>query len=107
MAYTYQISFKLAREKMELLSIGNALERGLGMLRIMLPNQPGFMNARAFYQMGQGDNTLVVFQSVWETWEDLQAHKDSDLEAKRLLTHDLSKTMKLENVDVQIFNEIA
>ncbi len=107
MAYTYQISFELPREKMDLLSIGNALERGLGMLRIMLPNQAGFMYARALYSLGNEKNTTVIFQSVWETWEDLVGHRESDLEAKRLLTHDLAKTMKLENVDVEIFNEIA
>lgn len=107
MAYTYQISFEIPREKMDLLSIGNTLESGLGLLRTVLPNQSGFMYARALYSMGEGDNILIIFHSVWETWEDLLGHRDSELETKRLLTHDVSKSIKLENVNVHYFNEVA
>ena len=42
MAYTYEISFHIASRQMDELSIGHALERGLGYLKTLLPSEPGF-----------------------------------------------------------------
>jgi hypothetical protein len=107
MAYTYEISFDIASEQMDQLSIGSALERGLGYLRSLLPSEPGFMYARALYSLSHEEVTHVIFHSVWENWEDLLAHKNTYLEEKRLLTEEFEPHLDLKDVTVHYYSEVA
>lgn len=106
MAYTYEISFNLSSDPNDLLVIGSALERGLGYMRTMLPSEPGFMYARALYSLARTDVTRVIFHSVWETWEDLVAHRTTYLEEKRLLTEEFEPRMKIDDLVVNYYAEV-
>ena len=107
MAYTYELSFNISFDDMDQLSIGHALERGLGYLRTLLPSEPGFMYARALYSLSHGDSTHVVFHSVWENWEDLLAHCENYLEEKRLLTEEFEPHLELKDVAVNYYDEVS
>jgi hypothetical protein len=106
MAYTYEISFDIPFEHMDELSIGNSLERGLGYLRTLLPSEPGFMYARALYSLSHEEMTHVIFQSVWENWEDLIAHRNAYLDEKRLLTQEFEPHLDLANVKTHYYSEV-
>jgi hypothetical protein len=106
MAYTYEISFDISSEQMGQLEIGNALERGLGYLRTLLPGEAGFMYARALYSLDRAEMTHIVFHSVWENWEDLLAHREHYLEEKRLLTEEFEPHLSLEDVKIVYYNEV-
>ena len=106
MAYTYEISFHVSSRQMDELSIGHALERGLGYLKTLLPSEPGFMYARAMYSLTSADMTQVIFHSVWDNWEDLLAHKGTYLEEKRLLTEEFEPHLDIEDMKVQYYKEI-
>lgn len=106
MAYTYEISFDISYQKMDLLSIGNALERGLGYLRTLLPGEPGFMYARAMYSLTHTDMTRVIFHSVWENWEDLVAHKETYLDEKRFLTEEFEPHLDVKDLVIHYYQEV-
>ncbi len=105
MAYTYQVSFEIEREQSEELRIGTALEKILGYLRTLLPNQPGFISARALYSLDMPDKTHLVVQSVWNEWEDLQAHRASGLAEQKVLS-EFEPHVALEDLSVHIYEEV-
>jgi hypothetical protein len=106
MAYTYEISFDIPFEHMNQLSIGNALERGLGYLRTLLPSEPGFMYARALYSLTHEKTTHIIFHSVWENWEDLLEHQKTYLDEKRLLTEEFEPHLEIENLKINYYSEV-
>ncbi len=71
MAYVYQVSFDISPARQHELETGSSLERVLGYLRAVLPNEPGFTTARAIYSLDMPDRTRVVVESVWDHWEDI------------------------------------
>jgi hypothetical protein len=107
MSFTYEISFNISRDGMDQLALGNALERGLGYLRTLLPSEPGFVFARAMYSLTDADETHVVFQSVWDNWEDLLAHRETYVEEKRFLTSEFEPHLNLADVRVNYYQEVA
>jgi len=108
MAYIYSISFDIGPEKMDELQIGASLERTLGYLRTLLPSEMGFMTARAMYALDpdQDGEIDLIFQSVWDRWEDLQVHKKSSLAEDKVL-REFSPHVKLEDLRVRIYEEVA
>jgi hypothetical protein len=106
MAYIYHIDFDIGADQMDQLEIGAALERVLGYLRILLPSEAGYVTARAMYSLDRGDMIQLVFQSVWETWEDLQKHRKSELSEDKVLT-EFEPHVALEDLVVQIYEEVA
>jgi quinol monooxygenase YgiN len=106
MAYIYHIDFSIRPEQMDQLQIGAALERVLGYLRTLLPSETGYITARAMYSLDGEDRTELVFQSVWETWEDLEAHKASELAEDKVLT-EFEPHVELQDLAVQVYEEIA
>jgi quinol monooxygenase YgiN len=91
---------------MEQLRIGAALERVLGYLRTLLPSETGYITARAMYSVDRDDRTHLVFQSVWETWEDLEAHRESELAEDKVLT-EFEPHVELNDLVVHVYEEVA
>ncbi|WP_417808758.1 hypothetical protein [Thioclava sp.] len=86
MAYVHQVSFELAPDRVGDLKIGASLERVIGYLRALLPNETGYVTSRAMFSIDSGEPTRVVFQSVWQDWDDLVAHRSSQVMEEKTLT---------------------
>ena len=108
MAYIYSVSFDIAPDKMEELQIGASLERTLGYLRTLLPSETGFLTARAMYALNRDEDGEIdlIFQSVWDRWEDLQAHRKSSLAEDKVL-REFAPHVELEDLRVRIYEEVA
>jgi hypothetical protein len=105
MAFAYQVGFEIRPDQMNQLQIGAGLERVLGYLRTLLPSEPGFVSARAMYSLDIPDRTHLVFESVWELWEDLDAHRRSSLSEEKVLT-EFEPHVALEDLTVHIFQDV-
>jgi hypothetical protein len=105
MAYTYQVSFEIEHEQMEQLSIGATLEKILGYLRTLLPNQTGYISARALYSLDMPDKTHLQVQSTWDEWEDLQVHQRSGLAEQKVLS-EFEPHVALEDLSVHVYEEV-
>jgi hypothetical protein len=108
MAYIYSISFDIGPDKMEELQIGASLERTLGYLRTLLPNERGFLTARAMYALDPDEDGEIdlIFQSAWDRWEDLQAHRKSSLAEDKIL-REFQPHVELEDLRVRVYEEVA
>jgi heme-degrading monooxygenase HmoA len=105
MAYIYQVGFEIKHDQMEQLRIGAALEKILGYLRTLLPNQPGYISARALYSLDMQDKTYMLVQSTWDGWEDLQAHQHSGLAEQKVLS-EFEPHVALEDLSVHMYEEV-
>ena len=108
MAYIYSISFDIGPDKMDELKIGSSLERTLGYLRTLLPSEVGFISARAMYALEKDDDGEIdlIFESAWDRWDDLEAHKESSLAEEKIL-REFRPHVKLEDLRVRIYEEVA
>ena len=106
MAYTYQVGFEISHEQMEQLRIGAALEKILGYLRILLPNQMGFINVSAMYTLDTPGLTQLIVQSTWDQWEDLQTHQNSGLAEQKVLA-EFEPHIALEHLTVHVYEEVS
>jgi hypothetical protein len=104
MAYVYQVSFGIAPQLKGELEVGASLERVLGMLRVMLPAEPGYTTSRAIYSLEDPQRIQVVVESVWDHWEDLVSHRQSSLAEDKILREfaDLTPDM----LDISAFREV-
>lgn len=105
MAYVYQVSFDIRPDQMSELQIGSSLERVLGYLRTLLPSESGFVSARALYSLDVPDTTHLVFESTWETWENLEAHRQSELSETKVLA-EFEPHVSTEHLDVHLYEEV-
>ena len=105
MAYIYQVSFDIKPNQMNELEIGASLERVLSYLRALLPSEPGYIASRAIYSLDIIDKTELAFQSVWEAWDDLDAHRTSSLAEVKVLT-EFQPHVSLEDLSVHIYEEV-
>ncbi|MFN2106557.1 MAG: hypothetical protein ACK2UJ_16895 [Candidatus Promineifilaceae bacterium] len=105
MAYIYQVYFDIAPEQMNQLEIGASLERVLGYLRTLLPSQMGFISARGMYSLDIPDKTHLVFQSIWESWEDIDAHRRSSLLEDKILV-EFEPHVPIDNLKAHIYEEV-
>jgi heme-degrading monooxygenase HmoA len=106
MAYTYQVSFEINHEQMEQLHIGAALEKVIGYLRTLLPNEMGFITVKAMHSLNVPGKTHLVIQSTWDQWEDLQAHQASRLAEQKVLS-EFEPHVKLEDLSVHVYEEVS
>jgi hypothetical protein len=108
MAYIYSISFDIGPDKMDELQIGASLERTLGYLRTLLPSETGFVTARAMYalDLNKDGEIDLIFQSVWDRWEDLRAHQESSLAEDKVL-REFAPHVELEDLRVRIYEEVS
>jgi hypothetical protein len=105
MAYIYQVSFEIRPDQMTELEIGSSLERVLGYLRTLLPAQRGFITSRAMRSVGVPQRVHLVFQSVWEEWEDVERHRQSSLSEDKVLK-EFEPHVALEDLASQIYEEV-
>jgi len=105
MAYIYQVHFDIELDQMNQLEIGASLERVLGYLRTLLPSQMGFITARAIYSLDIPDKTHLIFQSVWETWDDIDAHRHSSLLEDKILT-EFEPHVPLDDLVSHVYEEV-
>jgi hypothetical protein len=108
MAYIYSISFDIGPEQRDELRIGASLERVLGYLRTLLPSQSGFITTRAMYALEPDDEGEIdlVFESVWERWDDLLEHRQSSL-AEDKVVREFAPHIELEDLRVRVYEEIS
>jgi hypothetical protein len=105
MAYTYQVEFEISHEQMEQLRIGATLEKVLGYLRTLLPNQQGFITARVLYSLDIPNKTHILFQSTWDGWDDLQDHQASGLAEQKVL-REFRPHVSVEDLVVHTWEEV-
>ena len=106
MAYIYEVSFDIRSNQLSQLDIGAPLERVVGYLRTLLPSEPGYVTSRAMYSLDVPDKTNLVIQSVWETWEDLQNHKDLSLAEQKTLL-EFAPHINNDALNVRVYQEIT
>ncbi len=105
MAYLYQVSFNISLKQMDELTVGAALERVLGYLRALLPSEPGFISARALYSLDIADRTHLIFQSLWDRWEDIDTHQRSELLENKVL-NEFQPHVELADLNCHVYEEI-
>jgi len=105
MAYTYILRFHIKPEQMSELEIGSSLERVLGYLRTLLPSQDGFITSRALYSLDQEDRVELLFESVWNNWENIQAHRDSALSEEKILL-EFGQHINRDDLNISLFEEV-
>ena len=106
MAYIYEVSFDIRSNQLSQLDIGAPLERVVGYLRTLLPSEPGYVTSRAMYLFDVPDKTNLVIQSVWETWEDLQNHKNPSLAEQKTLS-EFAPHINNDALNVRVYQEIT
>lgn len=105
MSYINQISFYIDNDKMSELEIGSSLERVLGYMRTLLPSQEGYIATRAMHTLPGDDRIHLIFESVWDTWEDFQNHLKSNLDEKKILS-EFEPHVKLADLTTRIYTDI-
>jgi hypothetical protein len=105
MAYIYEIGFDIKPDQMTELEIGSSLERVLGYLRTLLPAERGFITSRSMRSIGLPDTIHLVFQSVWEEWEDVERHRRSSLSEDKAL-EEFEPHVALKDLTSRIYEEI-
>jgi hypothetical protein len=105
MAYVYEVSFDIHPEQMKELQIGSSLERVLGYLRTLLPEQTGYITARALYSVDNKEVTHLIVQSEWELWEDLTTHRDSSLSEDKVL-QEFEPHVELQDLVARTYTEV-
>lgn len=106
MAFIYQVSLDIRSDQRGDLAIGGSLERVLSYLRSHLPSDPGYVSSRAMNAVDPSPTVQLVVESVWETWDDLVAHRDSGkVEAKVLV--EFGHRVPDDAMSVRVYEEVA
>jgi len=106
MAYVYQLSFDLKPELAGQLAVGAGVQQALSYLRALLPGETGYVSARAARALDAPKGSFhVVFESMWETWDDLQAHQKS-ASAESNVLRKVRPALQLDDLAVRVFREI-
>jgi heme-degrading monooxygenase HmoA len=87
------------------LEIGASLERVLGYLRTLLPSQDGFITSRALHSLEQANKIELLFESVWDNWENVQAHRDSALSEEKIFL-EFGPHINRENLSTGLYEEV-
>jgi hypothetical protein len=105
MAFVYQVAFDLHPEQMSELAIGASLERVVGYMRSVLPSHAGYVSSRAMNSVESVGSIRVVLESVWETWDDLVAHRTSQLAETKVLS-EFAAGIAMEGLSVSVYEDI-
>jgi len=105
MTYVYRIEFEIERAQMAELEVGGSLERVLGYLRTLLPSEKGFVEARAMRTVETEPRIHLVFESTWQRWHDLVAHRKSSLAEDKVLT-EFEPHVALEDLSSRVYEEV-
>jgi heme-degrading monooxygenase HmoA len=105
MAFVYQVSFNIQPDQMEDLAIGSALERALAALRALLPDQAGYVSSRGMHSLDRDNTTRIVFESVWDDWDDFQTHIKSSIAEDRVI-QEFHPHLSIDNLTTHTFEEV-
>jgi hypothetical protein len=105
MAYIYQVNFQIRPDQMSELQVGAGIQRVMYFLRSLLPASQGYMTTRVMYSIDESEHIDLVFQSVWDRWSDLEAHRKTRLvEEKAIL--EFGPHLSDERMRVRVFREV-
>ncbi len=107
MPYIYQTAFDIDTDDIDQLQIGRSLQLSLAYLKAFLANEPGFINARAMYSLEHDKRTHVYFESSWEDWGTLTAHRERSPFAEQKMFHRFELKVTPKDLVEHIFEEIA
>jgi hypothetical protein len=107
MTYIYQTTIDLETTDTDQIRNGKSLGSALAYLKALLPDEPGFVTARAMVSMGKNDKTHLIIESNWEDWESLEKHLQESpfAEKKILLQFDLQ--VKSLDLTTAIYEEVG
>lgn len=105
MAYVYQVSFDIKPDQLSDLEIGSALEAALSSLRALLPDQTGYVSSRAMHSIDRDNTTHIVFQSVWNDWDEFQQHIESAIAEDRVIK-EFKPHLSFDNLTTHQFEEV-
>lgn len=86
MPYTYHVEFDMTPDGVEYLEVGRELETIAATLKSVMPGEPGNVTSRTMYSLDRPDHIHVIFESLWEDWDDLVQHRDSELDEYKYVT---------------------
>jgi hypothetical protein len=104
--YIYQTQIELTQDQAAELDIGEELEALAASVRWGLPGQPGLISAVEMHSFDEDAPVRLIFQSIWESWADLQRHLGSALDAQLLLAT-WGKGFLTKPPESQIFRQIG
>ncbi len=107
MPYVYQTTFDIDSKDIEQLQIGRSLQLSIAYLKAFLVNEPGFINARAMYSLADEKRTQIAFESTWEDWETLEAHRQRSPFAETKMLHRFELKVEPGNIADHVYEEIA
>ncbi len=107
MLYIYQTSFDIDTDNVDQLQIGRSLQLSLAYLKAFLANEPGFINARAMYSLEHEKRIHVYFESSWEDWGTLTAHREKSPFAEEKMFHRFELQVTPHDLIDHVFEEIA
>lgn len=86
MPYTYHVEFDMPPGGMDLFQVGRELEIVAATLKSVLPGETGMVTSRTLYSLDRPDSVHVIFESLWEDWDDLVRHREGDLDEYKYVT---------------------
>ncbi len=107
MPYVYRTTFDIESKDIDQLQIGRSLQLSIAYLKAFLVNEPGFVNARAMYSLADEKLTHIAFESTWEDWGSLEAHRERSPFAETKMLHRFELKVEPNNVEDHIYEEIA
>ncbi len=107
MPYIYQTTFDIETKDIDQLEIGRSMQLSIAYLKAFLANEPGFINARAMYSLGNGEITHIYFESSWEDWASLENHREKSPFAEGKMLHQFELKVYPFNVGTHVFEELA
>lgn len=107
MPYIFQTTFDIESKDIDQLQIGRSLQLSLAYLKAFLPNEPGFINARAMYSLEHDNIIHLIFESTWEDWPTLVNHREKSPFAEEKMLHEFELKVTPANIKSHIFEEVA
>jgi hypothetical protein len=107
MTYIYQTMIDLNSEDADQIRTGKSLGLGLAYLKAVLPNEPGFITARAMVSMAKNDKTHLVIESSWEDWEALEMHLQKSPFAEKKIFPQFDLQVKSLDLATVIYEEVG
>jgi hypothetical protein len=86
MPYSYHVEFDMTPDGIEYLEVGRELETIAATLKSVLPGEPGLVTSRTIYSLDREDYIHVIFESLWEDWDDLVRHRQGELDEYKYIT---------------------
>ena len=104
MSYVYHISFNLDKETAESRLIRSKVERVMAYMKALLPGEPGFITIRVMYSVSENTNTHLIFESSWDTWDDIKKHQKSNLLETKVLK-EFEEHLQFKHLRVALYRE--